>query len=360
MTAEVATAHWSRREGLSRLTDAFDEAAARTGTVERWYEIGGLPVRLTFAGPALIPAMDPALSHLAIEPSSTLGFRPTLDVRLWDSASTGLPVPGEPEAGTATPSAAGDGDRSRDAVLSAYHMVPRILSLFDPSTEQAVLWVPDARQVPWNEVASPLRTILHWWARGRGLQFVHGGAVGLGGQAVLLAGPSGSGKSTSALACLLGGLDYLGDDYVLVSTVGGPQVHSLYSAAKLQPGHVDAFPALVPLMANPGFAADEKGLWFVQHHFPERTRRQAVARAVMVPHITGRQETTVTSLSAGAALVALAPSTIVQLSGADQGSLSAIAGFLAAVPAHRLNVGTDLAGIASAVRTFLLELDHVA
>jgi hypothetical protein len=294
-----------------------------------------------------MPAIDPALSHLAVERHATA----TLDVRLWDSASSGVPVPAEPEPGVAALV-----DPSVDIVRSAYHMVPRILSLFDPASEQAVLWVPDARQVPWNEVASPLRTILHWWARGRGLQFVHGGAVGIDGQAVLLAGPSGAGKSTSALACLLGGLDYLGDDYLLVSTTGGPTVHSLYSAAKLQPGHLHAFPELSPLMANPGFGADEKGLWFVQQHFPERTRRQAVARAVLVPRVTGRPETSLSPISAAAALIALAPSTIVQLSGADQGSLSAIGAFLATVPAHSLELGTDLAGVATTVRRFLVGL----
>lgn len=355
MDGANASGGWSRREGLIRLGEAFDDAAGRLGSIERWYLVGGLPVRLTFAGSALIPAIDPALSHLAIQPCPSA----TLDVRLWDSASSGVAVPGEPEAGEVAlgeASAEPDGE----AVRSAYHIVPRILSLFDPMSEEAVLWVPDAGQVPWNEVASPLRTILHWWARGRGLQFVHGGAVGLEGQAVLLAGRSGTGKSTSALACLLGGLDYLGDDYVLVSTAGGPKVHSLYSAAKLQPSHLNAFPTLAPLMANPGFAPDEKGLWFVQDHFPERTRRQAVARAVLVPHVTGRRETTVTTISAGAALVALAPSTIVQLSGADQHSLSTIAAFLASVPTHRLEVGTDLPGIASAVRSFLVDLCHAA
>jgi len=49
---------------------------------------------------------------------------------------------------------------------------------------------------------------------------LHAACVGHGGRGVLLMGPSGSGKSTLVLQCLLGGLDFLAEDSVLVRPGG--------------------------------------------------------------------------------------------------------------------------------------------
>jgi hypothetical protein len=46
---------WSRRAGLASLDEAFSRAAAHAGVIERWSAVGGLPVRLRFAGDALLP-----------------------------------------------------------------------------------------------------------------------------------------------------------------------------------------------------------------------------------------------------------------------------------------------------------------
>ncbi len=342
-------ANWSRSEGLGRLTDAFALTARRTGQVERSYCIGGHAVRIQAAGEAVMGAVHPALAHLATDDQQSQD----LLVQLWDSASAGVPVPELPPSGDTD----GGGD---PAVQSAYHAVPRILSIYDRIGRRAAVWVPNAAEVPSNELASPLRTLLHWWSRDHGLQFVHGGAVGLDGRAVLLAGPSGAGKSTAALACLLGGLDYLGDDYVLVGDGPRPEVHSLYSAGKLQPGHLEAFPQLRPLIENAHELPAEKAVWFLHRHFPERTKTSARAVAVLVPQLTGDRGSTIVPLRPAAALAALAPSTIVQLSGADQGSLSAIGAFLGHVPSFRLRSGTDLAALARVVRRFLLEAPEVS
>jgi hypothetical protein len=331
---------------------AFRAAVARTGSTWRDYRIGGRLVRLEFAGGAAVPAIDPAIAHLAVAAGASAG-RPELTVRAWDSHSTGVPIPDLPGATPEGAAARQDSADADAAILSAYHVVPQILSLYDRSRAEAIWWVPDARRVSSNEVASPLRTILHWWARDHGLQFVHGGAVGLDGRAVVIAGPSGAGKSTTTLACLLGGLDYLGDDYVLVGSNGGPTVHSLFSAAKLKPEQVHAFPELLPQLTNADQLATEKALWFVHRDFPTRTRAAGRAVAVLVPRVTGRTESTLEPIPHGTALAALAPSTIVQLSGADQGSLTAMAAFVAGLPAYRLEAGTDLPGVAAVVRSLL-------
>ncbi len=342
LSAPVADREWSRSAALEALRSAFVDAAARNGTAQRTFRIAGLHVAARFAGQAMVAAVEPALAHLAVAVEGPAD----LTVEVWDSASTGVDVPALPERRSA---AASDDSRVR----SSYHVVPRILSLYDAEARTAVVWVPDATQVPSNEVASPLRTVLHWWARDNGLQFVHAGAIGSGGRAVLLAGPAGAGKSTSALAGLISGLDYLGDDYVLIDTRQGTTIHSLYSAAKLQPEQVAAFPALGPYLTNGDRLSTEKALWFVQRDFPERTRASAVACAVLVPRVSGRDQSSLTPIARSTALASLAPSTLAQLSGADQWSMRAMAVFLERLPVFQLEAGRDLADLARTVRDLL-------
>jgi hypothetical protein len=57
-------------------------------------------------------------------------------------------------------------------------------------------------------------------ARAQQLVPLHGACVGRAGGGVLLVGPSGAGKSTLMLHCLLGGLDFLAEDSVLVQPAG--------------------------------------------------------------------------------------------------------------------------------------------
>ncbi len=57
-------------------------------------------------------------------------------------------------------------------------------------------------------------------ARVQGLVPLHAACVGHEGEGILLIGPSGSGKSTLVLQCLLGGLDFLAEDSVLVRPRG--------------------------------------------------------------------------------------------------------------------------------------------
>jgi hypothetical protein len=336
----AAGSPWSRSAGLARLSEAFAEAAGRLGSVGRTYAIAGRIVRIEAAGSPVLAVVDPALAHLASEDTGP----PDLLVQLWDSASSGVAVPRSPLQEEAD---------AGDAIRSAYHAVPRILSVYDQVERRAVVWVPDASGVPSNELASPLRTLIHWWSRDRRLQFVHGGAVALNGRAALLAGPSGAGKSTAAIACLLAGLDYLGDDYVLVGDEAQPVVHSLYSAGKVQPAHLEKFPELRPLVEKGHELPAEKPLWFFNRHFPDRMVSSARAVGVLVPEVTGESATTIVPMRRAAALAALAPSTIVQLSGADQRSLSAIGAFLGRVPSFRLRSGTELPALARAVRRFI-------
>ena len=58
-------------------------------------------------------------------------------------------------------------------------------------------------------------------------------------------------------------------------------------------------------------------------------------------------------------LLALAPSTILQNPGAGDAELRAFAQLVRTVPTFRLETGTDLAGLAGVIATFLTDHDSV-
>jgi hypothetical protein len=333
--------------GRSRAAFASMRAAAlaaegAAGALDRWYAIGGLTLQVRCSGPALLAPLTTALGHLVARPAG----RADLLVHVWDSDSTGIDVPPDPGAGDVDPY----DDAAR--VYAVFQPDPTSMSLFVPALGEAIYWMPDVSGVTVHHRAAPLRPILHWWQRERGRQLVHGAAVSAGGRGLLLAGPSGSGKSTTALACALGGLDYLGDDYVLLGEDPGPTVYSLYSAAKLHPEHARVFPDLIPRIVNAS-RPTEKALWFVHDVMPERVRTHADAGAVVVPRVAGTGVTRVTPISPAQALLALAPSSIVQLSGAGDDALRFMGRFVGGLPCYRLELGREPASIADAVRALL-------
>jgi hypothetical protein len=329
---------------IQQLWERFERAAAAgPGRVDRRYVLAGAALDVRYAGPALLAALGPALDHLAAPADGP----PDLTVCAWDTASTGVAVPGRAGAGGADATAGG-------GLCTVYQADPESLSVLSMADRRGVHWVPDAGKLTCHERAAPFRPLVHWWQRQRGRQLVHGAAVGEERGAVLLAGNSGSGKSTTALACLLDGLTYLGDDYVLLDAEGEPSVHCAYSSAKLNADHMGIVPPLVDLVANRERLGIEKALWFLHAHVPARLGQRLPLRAVIVPRVGGgRAACRIERISAAAALLALAPSTVIQLRGASDVALERMARCLARVPCYRLDLAREPRAIAAGVRDVL-------
>lgn len=325
-------------EAFAEAHRAFGEATSAAGVVERAYTIGNWRIRFLFAGAALIPRITPAFSHLPLRDHA----EPALTVCLWDAASTGTRFP------TLSPAA----ERvHRRYLYRTTHQIgcmqpaEGVISLLDPEAGLALYWVADVERLPSYERAAPLRMILHWWMAGRGCPLVHAGAVGVADRGVLLAGRGGSGKSTAALGCLQAGLSYAGDDYVLVQVDPTPFVHSLYSSGK-----VDASAARVLAAPAP---AGEKVVLFLHEIYPERMSRGFSIEAVLLPRITSRPGVRINPVPPATVLAALAPTTILQLPGAGQDTLDAIARLVRRVPGYVLEMGPDTAAVPPAISRLL-------
>ncbi len=332
----------------------FERARDATGNpCDRYYELGGYSVRLAFAGDGLVSSLAPALAHREAPPTRA----PALTVCLWDSSITGVDM-ALPEWAEAPSSWEAevlwcDGGRVR----TAYHAGLRTLNLLDAERDRAIFWAPSAEEITCVDRAKPLKTILHWWLGDRRKLLVHAAAVGGPHGGVLLTGRGGAGKTTAALACLEAGLRFAGDDYVLLSPGPVPHVESLYSTALLDRDYLaNSFPRLLPLCRTESAGSEEKALISLWDHLPEQIASDFPVRAVLVPQIVDRRETRLTELSAAACFRALAPSTLMQLPGGGREAFSLMAQFVRQVPTFALEMGCDLAGVATVIERLLKEL----
>jgi hypothetical protein len=325
-------------ECAARAQTLFEAAAGAAGCLVRTYSVAGRSLRLRFAGPALVARLSGALDH---HPPARPG-EPTLTVSIWDTASTGVPLP-------PVPADAADGGttaRARigppPAVRVKYRPEQRSVSLLDRGAHAAAFAVADGAALPYWETGAPLRPILHWWMADHGRQLVHAGAVGTAAGGLLLAGPGGTGKSSAALACLGSALGYAGDDYCLVSLDPAPRAHSVYSSAKLGVEQARRFPGLRAALVNPGRLDTDKALFLLQHTHPGAFRHTLTLRALVVPTVRPGGRSTLEPASPGAVLRALAPSSILQLPGAGRAALATLARLVQRVPGYVLRLGPDL------------------
>ena len=354
-TASLTTPQQAPAESNPRL-DAFElmtlgwarAHAAGAPILERYYEIAGDVVRLRFAGDALIEPLTRAISHLETPPVDS----PALTVRLWDSASTGIELSSLMEFvigmvwkapfEALTPRHEVRGLHS-ERVHTTYELGSGVLTMFDSLERDAVYWVRHATELPYYERGAPLRTLLNWWLSQRGLHCVHAGAVGTKDGAILLTGKGGSGKSTTTLACLSSPLAYAADDYCVVSTGDQPRVHSLYNTGKLNgAADLERQPHFEPWVVNMEQMGEQKLLMFLHDHVPDQMLLSAPLRAIVLPQVTERTSPVLEPVSAGAALKALAPTTMFQLPGAAGKAMLSMAGLVRRLPCYRLHLGTDI------------------
>jgi hypothetical protein len=321
------------------LESVFDRAVESTGEIEHRLDIAGRTVRVRFAGPALVDVVLNALRHLPHGDGDV-----ALTVCVWDTASTGTRLPDSPliprvDELTHSP-------LFRNGELSfLLQQGDNALSLLDADRSIAYHCMPNALPSV-HHLGAPLRVVLSWWLNTVRHHLVHSAAVGHNGRAVLLTGPSGSGKSTTALACARAGMSYLGDDYVVLAPAPF-HVHSLYRSAKLDRAHLARHPALLPAPLD-GSAAD-KALGFVDDNC-----LALPVQAVVLPRVMPEGRTELRPTTAGRALLALAPATVLQLPGDSETVLRAMRDLVASVPVFELWLGPDF-DRAPAILSDLLE-----
>jgi hypothetical protein len=327
------------------LRRAFSRASHDAGGFEQRLEIADVGIHLRFAGQGLPPILLPAFLPVL----APMGGRQDIEVELWDETTTGVGIP-EPPWRLRDVIARGDvRSLSGGRVRAQVDTENQILTMWDSGRRRAIVWFADAHRLPYWVGATPLRSILHWGLAGRERHLLHAAAIGDERSGALLVGPGGSGKSTTSLACLQDGLGYVGDDYILAETGPSPRAVSVYGTAKLSAASaklLSGLPGLQRAADAPKFVVD------VARDRPKLMRRSAAISAIILPRVTpGRLA--LRPAGAADALRALAPSTILQHADESARGMAVMSALARHVPAYVLDLGSDVAAVAPAIRGLL-------
>jgi hypothetical protein len=336
---------------------AFDIAFGRHGKTLH-YLLGGRPVRVRIAGPALAEEVDLPLSHLR----GGSDMRPEMTVDLWSEEETGVAaILGAPleeirpfghftisddrrYLGEQRPSGAIWYDRERNRVIgSAIGLRRRAL----------------------DERARPFHRMFCLWLSEHGIQFVHSGLIARKAgdgmmQGVLFVGVGGSGKTTSSISCFRAGLSYLGDDAIgLECTDKGFVGHSLYGSCLVDVDHIRRFPDLEACSLPPRNDFEHKAVVYLTPIDAARMAARVPITAVVLPRIVDRPDTTFRPASRGQALLSMAPSSIMSLPIVNHDAMERVAGLIESVPSYWLELGRDVGAIPGAVNALFDALEPV-
>lgn len=190
------------------------------------------------------------------------------------------------------------------------------------------------------------------WASANDLIMLHSAAVGIDGKGVLIAGRSGSGKTTFAVSCLFAGLDFVSDDYTLLSASGPLQAMPLYTVVGVTQEICRRFPQLNGLTDLPPKRLENGKDQFVIPR--QRFAEQLDIKAIILPVIKGEREPSIHPTAPGKAMIHLLHSSAVQ-TGREQDAalIRQTAQRLSGLPVYEMHMSTELMKNPEALRAFL-------
>jgi len=335
-----------QRDFFERVRERAAMAMRATGVEAFHIRLAGHTIRLEFAGPAMLAAQTLALAHLRV-PADEGPVDAVL--RIWDSVSTGVANVPPPWKSTAYSDRGDIWGFNSQRILSSFHWGDFGLNLFDNETGTGIYWTQNAQNLPYWSRAAPLRTLLHWCMQRHGLQLTHGAAVGNDDGAVLLVGRGGVGKSGTALSCLLSGMRFAGDDYVVVGLEPDPVVHALYASAKVHWDQLAHYPALRGHLLPGTRDDDEKASVLLDPAFRARIAPSMKLSLIVTPAFAGGPETALGPVSEELLRGAASLTTVSQLPHGGQRVYRFVAELLRRVPAATLRLGHDRAAIPDAI-----------
>ncbi len=331
---------------LAALDESFLAAETQASTTRRLCLAGRLGIRLRIAGAGLASSLLPALRWLVDADRAEL---PRFEIR----AFAGGRLPANPwrlDERSRGEISGGAGARIATVLVTE----PPALSVVDRDRGIGWYWTASPDRLPAWELAAPFVRLLPLLLAEESVVLTHGGAVGDGRRALLLAGPGGTGKSTTSLAALSVGLEVLGDDYVLVDEAGGPRVSQVFASAKADGASLAKLERAGIHLVSRGREANGKSVV----ELPERARpagdgHRALA-AIVLPRIAEGTGALV-PISPARAVRALAPSSIFQLPFAGSAEFARLARVARAVPSFQLEVGPEIPAVGRALARALAE-----
>lgn len=320
--------------------------------VESWLVLAGQPVHLEIVGRKLARALCEAFRHLAI--SNGGAQTPALTISVWDRSATGVEVP-------------------RAKGLERLEDVDeRGLILGEPQDrvvgclrEGVEIWLDRDAGCAWGSVGDeaalglqsrgkPFHVPLLVWHADRNAPVLHGALVSHEDAGLFLVGQGGAGKTTAAMACFLDGFNFLGDDYIAVDRLGEAYVgHSLYDSVWLTRDGEARLPSLPPGAQAAGPPEQPKLLVHAMMIGPEHVGREVQICAVACAALSREPEPVLARTTGARALLAMAPSSALQLPVSGSLLLGRMAALAEALPCYELRIGTNLDRLPGLLRALL-------
>lgn len=342
-------------EGLAlELARAFQVAASRSPVHERRYLLSGRSTRLRIVGEELARRVQLPFSHLEVFAEAEVDAC-ELTIDLWDPSASGVSMP---------PASLDAVDLAMQPPIAVSadgrfvgHRLLHTLTWLDRRHHNITGAIDPSAGLMLFEIGRPLYFPLMLWLRDQRVQFLHAGMVARQGNGVILCGPSGSGKSTTSLLCLLSGFDFLGDDYIGVQQdAEGFSGHSLFGSTYVDAENLRRFPILDAHAIHGTGPGEDKSVVLLPEVMPERLAASARIRAVLLPEVTGQEQTSIEAASRGYALRRAAPSSILQLLAPDGAALQRISALIEGVPCYRVGLGRDREKIPARIQELLTTL----
>jgi len=339
---------------FSTLQTAFSKALVsnRENSREFFFTFAGQRVHVHIVGRELAAHITSAFSHLQTD--SIVPGTAQLTIELWDECATGV------RCQVRFPN---DQLRGTDVIATSVdqrflvQQQPKTFACLDRITSHIIGAIDWSKPIGVYEQAKPLSKVLLEWHNDHHIQIIHAGLIARRSQGILFVGKSGAGKSTSTLACVCGGFSSLSEDYVGLQrgADGAFHGHSLYNSVFLNQYQLQQFPGLTPYVIK-GRPDEKKAAVFLAHIFPTQLERVVPIRALLIPRIVHTPASQLSPASKGQALLALGPSSLLQISNPRGGrSFQTLAQLVEQVPCYWLDTGYDLTSIPRCIEEFFAE-----
>lgn len=186
-----------------------------------------------------------------------------------------------------------------------------------------------------------------FWTKHSDKFLLHAAAVGYNGEGFLVVGRGGRGKSTFAVSCLAEGLDFVSDDYTLITGSGALEAMPLYSCVSVRQDMYEKMPQL----GEPAARILDKPLFEIPG---EKYCKKLKIRGIIMPLVAGEAEPSIYPIAPSNAMAQLIGSTITQLeSRHDTVLIQKMSARLAGLPVYEMRMSTDLKKNPAFLRSFI-------
>lgn len=245
-----------------------------------------------------------------------------------------------------------------EAHRAVWQFGSNVLYLFDRIQGWGLFWTRDATKLPHWELSFPLRYPITWSFEKKEALMVHASAVGNQNGAVMIVGKSGSGKSTTSLSGLSSGMDFYGDDYILVQlSEAAATVHSLFNAVKVDQkklpqlglNNLDSY-----LLG--GDNNETKRVTYLNPAKSKQLKNNSPLKALIFPCITQEPSPSMHPISAVEMLRESAPSTLFQIPCDRISVFQKMSRLVHLLPSFRFHLTPDLKKNATFLDQFVSDL----